>query len=363
MNLRDSFFRKFDWLIFLPAALLSILGLAAIYSAELADAAGTFLNFKKQLAAFGLGIVAVFFLALYNYRELRGIKNHLYIAGGALLLSVLIFGQTIRGTRGWFSFGSLTFQPVEIAKIFLVIFLAEYFSREGRGLFTFGRIVKSFAAVAIFLTLILRQPDLGSSIILFFVWLFMLFASRVRKRHLIMLALIFIGGILAAWFFALEPYQKERVAVFLNPSLDPLGAGYNVHQSIIAIGSGGFWGKGLGFGSQSQLQFLPEARTDFIFAMIAEEMGFFMVAVVILLYALIFWRIMSIIKESRDDFTAYLGIGCLTIIFSEAIINIGMNLGLAPVTGLALPFMSLGGSSMVSKFIIIGLLESVRIRN
>lgn len=363
MNLRDSFIRKFDWLMFLPAFLLVIIGLVAIYSTDLAEMEANFINFKKQAVTFSLGLLAVFIITILNYRQLRNAKNLLYFLGAAMLAAVLIFGKNLRGTTGWFILGPLSFQPVEIVKIILVIFLADYFSREGRNIFTFRDIIKSLIAVIIFAALVLRQPDLGSSIILFLVWLGMLLASRVQKKHLLFLAAGFIAAIFLAWFFALAPYQKDRIAVFLNPNLDPLGAGYNIKQSVIAIGSGGFLGKGIGFGSQSQLRFLPEAHTDFIFALIAEEMGFLMVLFILGLFALFFWRILVLAQNSQNNFTAYLSIGFLIIFLSETLINIGMNLGLMPVTGLALPFISLGGSALVSKFMMVGILESAKMRS
>lgn len=363
MNLRDSFLRKFDWLIFLPAFILSIIGLVAIYSTDLARQGSIFLNFKKQTITFLLGLLVLFLASILNYRQLRNAKNILYLLGLALLGGVLLFGQTLRGTTGWFILGHLSFQPVEIVKIILVIFLADYFSREGRNIFKFRDIIKSSVAVLIFATLVLLQPDLGSTIILFLVWLGMLIFSRVQKKYLFALVFILIAASLAAWFFVLAPYQKDRLLVFINPDLDPLGAGYNIKQSIIAVGSGGFWGKGLGFGSQSQLRFLPEAHTDFIFALVAEEMGFIISALLLGLFVVLFLRILSAAKNSSDNFTSYLAIGFLVILASETVINIGMNLGLMPVTGLALPFVSLGGSSLLSKFLMIGILESARLRN
>jgi len=363
MNLKDAFIRKFDWLMFLPAFILSIVGLTAIYSADLAKSGADFSNFKKQAATFLLGLLIFFLACILNYRQLRNGKNILYFLGAAALAAVLLFGQKLHGTRGWFILGPLSLQPVEIIKIILVIFLAEYFSREGRNLFTFSDILKSLVAVLIFAGLVLLQPDLGSTIILFLIWLGMLLISRVRKKHILILAFIFICASLASWLFVLQPYQKDRIRVFINPALDPLEGGYNIKQSIIAIGSGGLWGKGLGFGSQSQLRFLPEAHTDFIFAMIAEEMGFLMAAVVLGLFGLLFWRVIHLAQNGQNDFTAYLAVGFLVIFFSETAINIGMNLGLAPVTGLALPFVSLGGSSLVSKFLMVGILESARLRS
>jgi rod shape determining protein RodA len=383
MNLREMFVRKFDWLLFLPAVILSCLGLVAIYSTDLADA-GDFGNFKKQLLAFFLGLLILFLAAFLDFRQLRNAKNLLYFFAAGILLAVLLFGKTIRGTRGWFSVGSLTFQPVELVKIILALFLAEYFSREGRRIYSLGHIVKSFVAAAILIVLVMGQPDLGSSIILFCLWLGMLLISRMPKRYFYGFLTIFICLTAAIGYFVfvqndancwkragsdrcliypLKQYQKDRVRVFINPELDPLGAGYNIKQSVIAIGSGGFWGKGLGFGSQSQLRFLPESRTDFIFALVAEEMGFVMVATVLFLYAVFFYFIFRIMRESHDDFTIYLSMGFLIVFFAEVMINIGMNLGLAPVTGLALPFVSLGGSSLISKLLMVGILESVKMRS
>jgi len=384
MNFKESFLRRFDWILFLSAFILSIIGLVAIYSTDLAKSASDFANFKKQAMTFLLGLFALFIAAIFNYRQLRNGKNILYLFGFLLLSAVLIFGRTIRGTTGWFIFGPLTFQPVELVKIILVIFLAEYFSREGRNLFSFLDIFKSLVSALIFIVLVLMQPDFGSAIILFLIWLGMLLASRIQKKHLIIFASIFLISLGALSYFVffqneekcfkisgqtscaiapLKEYQKERIKVFINPDLDPLGSGYNIKQAMIAIGSGGFWGKGLGFGSQSQLRFLPETHTDFIFALIAEEMGFFITALVLGLFALLFFRVLSIAKNSADNFTAYLSIGFLIVFVSETLINIGMNLGLMPVTGLALPFISLGGSSLLSKFLMVGILESIRLRS
>ena len=363
MNLKESFIQKFDWLLILPVFILGIIGLVAIYSTDLAEVSADFINFKKQVITFSLGLLVFFFASILNYRQLRNAKNLLYLFGFFLLAGVLFFGATLRGTTGWFVFGPLSFQPVELVKIILVIFLAEYFSREGRNLFNFWDIIKSLVAVLIFLVLVIRQPDMGSAIILFSAWLGMVLVSRVQKKHLLILFLLFVVTSIMTWFFVLAPYQKSRINVFLNPDLDPLGAGYNIKQSIIAVGSGGFFGKGLGFGSQSQLRFLPEAHTDFIFALIAEEMGFVIIVLILCLFGLFFLRILKVARESQNDFTAYLAIGFLIIFMAETTINIGMNIGLMPVTGLALPFMSLGGSSLVSKFLMVGILESIRLRD
>jgi len=361
-DFKQDLLRKFDWLLFLAPMLLGILGLMAIYSTDLSIGDVVFFNFKKQLIAFILGVIVMFIFTILNFQQLKNAKNILYFMGVIVLFLVLIIGQKLRGTTGWFILGPLSFQPIEIIKIILVIFLADYFSRQGRMLFALKDIFKSFIAGFILIILVLKQPDLGSSIILFLIWLGMLMVSRIRKKHIAILFLLFSVIISVSWFFVLEPYQKDRILTFINPDLDPLRAGYNIKQSIIAVGSGGFFGKGLGFGSQSQLRFLPEAHTDFIFALIAEEMGFFMVIIILGLYGLFFWRILTLAKTSESDFVSFVCIGFLIMFMAEMIINIGMNLGLMPVTGLALPFVSLGGSSLVSKFIAVGILQSIKIR-
>jgi len=359
-----SYIKKFDWVLFGAGAILAVFGLAAIYSTSLGGqgTAGDFGNFWKQACFVAAGLVLALVVPAFNYRQLAGLSRFLYGAAIALLVSVLLFGQTIRGARSWFGFGGFGVQPVEIVKIILIVYLAKFFSDYARHPAGLKRIVGSGSALAVALLLVLLQPDLGSALLLLAIWGSLLLISGIRRPHLIVIALLCVVTAVVAWTFVLKPYQKDRVAVFWDPSRDPSGKGYNVTQSIIAIGSGGLAGKGLGFGSQSQLRFLPERQTDFIFAVIAEELGFLGVLLLVSLFAVIFYRGFRLAKSSRDDFTMFLVLGLMVSIAIEAFVNIGGNLRLLPVTGVTLPFVSYGGSSILAKYAMIGILESVAVR-
>jgi len=203
------------------------------------------------------------------------------------------------------------------------------------------------------------QPDLGSAIVLWFIWFGMMLMAGAKKKHIVLIIILVIAFGVAGWFFALKDYQKQRLETFINPANDPLGAGYNLTQSMIAVGAGQFIGRGLGFGSQSQLHFLPESQTDFIFAVIGEEMGLAGVMVMLLLFALIFWRIFLIIKNSKDDFTAFFASGVFILLMMQLFTNIGANIGLLPITGVTLPLISHGGSSMIFVLLLLGIIESI----
>jgi rod shape determining protein RodA len=211
--------------------------------------------------------------------------------------------------------------------------------------------------------LVLLQPDLGSVLILFMTWIVMVWLAGLNKRYLYFIFLILIAVSAFSWFFVLAPYQKDRVLNFIDSSRDPLDAGYNVRQSIIAVGSGGLIGRGLGLGTQSQLHFLPETQADFIFASLAEEFGFIGCIFILILYGLFFFRFYRAVRISRDNFSQLLTAGFLSIFFFQVAVNIGMSLGLLPVTGLPLPFISSGGSFLIMSFIMLGIVESLIIRN
>lgn len=358
--LRLSRFRCADWLIILSAFLLMLFGLAAIYSVDLSRAA-ELVNVKKQLIAVFVGLVGSFFLATSNYKLLRNYSLILYTSGILLLIGVLIFGTTVRGARGWFVFSQASFQPVEYMKFALIVTLASYFSQRARAEFGLREFFESLALTAVPVCLTLLQPDLGSAAILVGLWFFLCLFAGMRSRFVIALGLVGSGALFFAWQFLFAAYQKARLMTFLNPQFDPLGQGYNVAQAVIAIGAGGWFGRGLGFGSQSQLKFLPESHTDFIFAVIAEELGF--IGVVLLLAALtvLFVRFAFYVRQARDSFTAFLVIGIACVFFLQILVNIGMNLGLLPVTGIGLPLVSYGGSSLVLFVLLLGVVQSVAI--
>lgn len=353
--------RSFDWQLFVCVVFLVMMGLASVYSVDLSRGAELF-YFKKQLLAFGIGLFFLFLASISQHILWRYLAKWWYLFSLLLLAGVLIFGQTVRGTKGWFSFMGLSFQPVEMAKIGLILMIAYIVSRFGRRfdrpLFFFGTGIVTF----LFIGLIMLQPDLGSALLLGAIWFGMIWAVGARRLYLAGFAGIVVLLAIASWFFFLKDYQKDRVANFINPGRDPLGSGYNIAQSNIAIGAGQFFGRGLGFGSQSQLRFLPEAQTDFVFSVIGEELGLAGVSAMLALFAVIFWRLIIIIRQSNDDFVATTATGILILFFVQLFTNIGANLGLLPITGVTLPFVSYGGSSLVINLLLVGILESMMVR-
>ncbi|MFA4845948.1 MAG: rod shape-determining protein RodA [Patescibacteria group bacterium] len=351
--------RSADWLLLLSVFTLLLLGFAAIYSVELSQSASAFVHIKKQLIAAFVGVVVFLFIALSNYKLLQNYSLALYCLCVSLLGLVLIAGETIRGSTGWFVLGGVSFQPVELMKVALIITLSTYFARRAVRPLRLRSLWQSGLIALLPVALVLLQPDFGSASVLLGTWfVFLLFVGmpwRTIASVLLLLAVLF--GM--SWFFLFEDYQQSRIMTFFDPSVDPLGQGYNVAQSIIAIGSGGWLGSGLGFGTQSQLKFLPESQTDFIFAVIAEELGFLGVMIVLMSFTFLFYRLGRHAVSAHDDFTSYLVLGCGTVFFLQFFVNIGMNLGLFPVTGIGLPFVSYGGSSLVIMLALVGIVESI----
>lgn len=352
--------RQLDWSIFIPALLLIFIGFMAIISTTWQE--GQVMKFiDKQIIAVILGLILFFLLTLLNYQIFSNWAYAFYFIICGLLVFVLFFGREIRGTRGWFDFGFFQFQPSEFAKIALLIILAKYFSSISGKPSRFQYVVVSSILTLIPTLLILVQPDLGSALILVFMWFFMLLVSGVKKNHI--LALI-AGGIFVffiGWHFILLPYQKERILTFVNPARDPLGAGYHLIQSKIAIGSGEIFGRGLGRGPQSQLKFLPDKHTDFIFAVIAEELGFLGAGMLLGLLLFLIWRIIVLARQVHDEFAMMLILGALLFFLIQIFVNIGMNLGILPIAGVPLPLVSYGGSAMIAVLLVLGILESVAI--
>lgn len=358
-----GYFKDFDWILFGAVFLLICFGLAALYSIAISSEIPDFLNFKKQVIFVLVGLVLLFFLSLLDYRNWQDYSYLIYLFVTIFLLVVLFIGITIRGTTGWFSLGWFNFQPVEIAKIALIIFLAWFLSKNFGSLKIFRTFLISAAITGLMFVLVVLQPDFGSGVILFLVWLLMIIFAGVRLKHLLFLlfSLIIIGVI--AWFFLFQDYQKDRILTFLNPSLDPYGHGYHVRQAVTAIGAGGFLGRGLGFGSQSQLKFIPANQTDFIFAVIGEELGFLGVILILFFWSVIFYRLIKAANLMRDNFSYLFILGVSGLFFTQIFINIGMNIGIVPVTGISLPFCSYGGSFLVACLILIGITEGMIIRN
>ncbi len=342
-------------------ALLLGVGILALYSVSFLENALVTDHFYRQLASILLGIILMLIFSFFDYRALSPYSTKLYFAMIAILFLVLIFGATVRGTTGWIGSGNFHIQPVEAAKIIMIIFLASFLSKKKTKLSETAKIAVSVLLVFIPVFLILRQPDFGSAAVVAGIWGGMLFVSEISKKNILLLFLA-IAIVAGGSYFFLKDYQKERLYNFVNPSNDPLGSGYNVAQSMVAVGSGGIFGKGLGHGPQSQLNFLPEKHTDFIFAAIAEELGLLGSLFVIFLFGVLLYRIKKTARLARDNFGYLLAVGVMIMFFLQILINIGMNMGLNPVAGVPLPLLSYGGSSIVAVLVGLGIVQSVYLR-
>lgn len=352
-----------DWALFFTVLLLLSFGLAEIYSVALGQDSLNLSFFNRQLMFVGVGLLFYFFFVFFDNLNLRSLNTYIYIFGVLILLAVLIFGVDIRGTRGWFRVAGFNLQPVEFIKIVLILFLAKYFSSTSIKINPFKHLVISGLGTFILAGLVLAQPDFGSSLILFSLWGALVLVAGFKKRYFSIIIAIVIVIFASGWLFFFQDYQKQRIATFLNPSFDPLNQGYNVTQAIIAVGSGGVMGRGIGFGSQSQLKFLPESQNDFIFAVISEELGFLGVSIVLFLFGFFFFRSIFLLKNIKNDFGIFFILGVVVLIFIEMFINIGMNVGILPVVGISLPFISYGGSAIMSKLIMVGIMQNIIIKS
>jgi len=352
---------KSDWVLIAAAGILLGMGLLALYSISVSknNLEGTNFFVRQMVAAF-IGVAAMLYFSALDYHYFKSHSKIVYFLMLILLLFVLIGGSLIRGTTGWIEIGFFNFQPVELAKILLIISLASFIIKSKAVLGEFSRLAASFMIAGAAIFLVLMQPDFGSALILMAISAAMLFLSGIEWKYLVSLFILGVVSIIIGWFM-LADYQKARIINFVNPENDPKGSGYNVIQSMIAVGSGGLNGKGLGHGSQSQLNFLPENHTDFIFAVIVEEFGLWGAGVIIVLFLIIFYRFKKIAELAMDNFGYLIVAGSMAMFFAQVLVNIGMNIGVMPVTGIPLIFLSYGGSSLVASFIVIGIVNNIYI--
>jgi rod shape determining protein RodA len=363
MNKLIIYLKNFDWILFSAVFLLLCFGLVEIYSIATGRGGADLLNFKKQVVFIVIGLMLLFFFAFVDYNILKNSVKYLYLLAIALLGAVLVFGSTIKGTKGWFNLFGLGIQPVEFAKIVLIILLAYFFSSRAIKIRSLKQLIISglISLPLVFLTFI--QPDFGSAVLLFLIWIFMLAVAGFDKKYFIVLAIAALMVGASLWIFSFQDYQKNRIMTLFHPDKQNLVAGYNAAQAMIAVGSGEIIGRGLGFGSQSQLKFLPEAQTDFIFAVISEELGFLGSGLVFLFFFIIIYRCLVAIRKINNDFGIFFVLGMLGLIFIEMFINISMNIGILPIVGIALPFLSYGGSSIIASLIMIGIIENIIIKS
>ncbi len=353
---------KMDTPLFLLLIAISSFGLIVLYSAS----AGSMQTLYKQIFHFALAIGAMLIIAQIPPYQFKRFSPYLMLFGIFLLILVLLFGSKSGGAQRWLDLGFVRFQPSEIMKIIVPIAIASILSEKTMPPKPLP-ILLSVISIAVIVLLIARQPDLGTSLLIGASGFYVLFFSGIRiqivQNNYLNLSLIFsfiVGGAYIAWNYLLIAYQKKRIITMIDPSSDPLGSGYHILQSKIAIGSGGLIGKGLEQGSQSQLNFLPEHTTDFIFAVIAEELGFIGVIFLLILYGLIIYRCLVISFESEDNFSKLLGASLTLIFFTYVFVNIGMVSGLLPVVGVPLPLISYGGSSLITLMSSFGIIMSIR---
>ena len=347
--------KRLDKFMLAATLVLLVAGLSTLYSIGVISGERILI---RQLVFLCIGIVAFSAAALMDYRFWAKYSRHFYILS-ILLLIVVLFTESVRGSSRWIQIGGFNLQPTELAKIALILGLARFFAKK-KGEVKSGRVIAHVLFFAALPALLVgMQPDLGSAAILIATSVILLFMTPVRRKHIVVVILLFTVLAGFGWEIVLHDYQRERVITFLNPTADPAGSGYNVRQSMIAVGSGQLTGRGLGRGLQSHLRFLPERHTDFIFVSFAEELGFVGSLLLIAAFGLLIWRLIRTALRSVDALGLYLSLGVAILISLQVFINIGMNIGLVPVTGIPLPLVSYGGSSLIVTLFLLGLAQSV----
>ena len=349
-----------DWLLVFFVLPIIIAGLVTMKGFAPLEDSGNFFN--KQIIWVLVGFAVFFIFSFIDFRFLKrtNVLVCIFLIHAAILLALFVLGNESHGAKSWFNFGYFSFQPVDTMKLVLVLILSKYFSVRHVEIRDIKHIFISGFYAFIPFVLVLFQPDFGSAMIIFFIWLGMVLVSGISKMHLL---LVFGSGVLifaSFWFLVFAPYQKARIMNFVHPLADVHGSGYNAFQSTIAVGSGEITGKGLGFGTQSRLKFLPQPQSDFIFAAYAEEWGLVGSVLILLLYVLVIYRILSAATLGAFNFEMLFGMGIAIFFMSHILINIAMNLGLMPVTGIPLPFMSYGGSHLLTEFAGLGILMGLR---
>ena len=352
--------KNFNWGLLAITLTIGAIGVWNLASASRAAHANVW---APQAVWIGVGLVVALLLSTFDYRHLLHAAYPFYGAVVGLLVATLMFGQVSKGAQRWLDFG-IRFQPSELAKLAVVLALARYYheDKEDKQGQTLLRLWRPALLVVIPVALVIKQPDLGTAMLILAIGGTLILFARVEKRTLIGLAGAGLALAGTSWMWLLKDYQKQRILTFLNPEGDALGAGYHANQSMIAIGSGGLWGKGWGEGTQTQLSFLPEQHTDFIFSVWAEEHGFWGSVLLIGLYAVLLGMAVNVASQAKDRFGVFLSVGAAAIVFWHVFVNIGMVTGVLPVVGVTLPLMSYGGSNVVTTLLAVGLLLNVSMR-
>jgi rod shape determining protein RodA len=362
MEFSISYLKRLDWVLIILSVAITLFGLGGIYSYSLAR--GDFSDIYKQLIFFAIGLALMVAVSFFDYRIFRNnpyLILVMYAVSIALLAGLYFFAPMIRGTRGWYKIGFVTLDPIEPAKIVIIILLAKYFSMRHVEMYKFKHIVLSGVYVAIPAILIFLKPDMGGASVLVLIWLGILIVSGIKVRHFLILLTCFLLVAGIGWQFVLKDYQKARITSFLFP-YDVLGGSWSQTQTRIAIGSGQWLGEGVGKGTQVQYGFLPEPHTDFIFSSMSQDWGLLGIAVFFALYIALIWRVFHIALVSQTNFPRLFAVGFAIMLAVQCVVNIAMNLSLLPVVGIYLPFVSYGGSGLIANFISLGILQSMSVR-
>ena len=355
--------QNFDWVLLLLLLLITTISLVNLYSATypIRDAGGHQI-FVKQIYWFLIGFAVFFAMTIFDYHIIERAAYPIYFFSIGLLIFVLAKGKVFYGGQRWISIAGISFQPSEFAKIALVVILSKFFTDQGEYTeYRLRDLWRPAILIAVPFVLIVKEPDLGTALMLVIIFISILLFMKINWRSLAIILSISIPSIPLLWF-TLKEYQQKRILTFLKPENDPLGAGYHIIQSKIAVGSGLLWGKGYLKGTQTRLHFLPEQHSDFAFSVLAEEWGFAGSFVLIMLYLLLVLWSLNIAKNSKDMFGSILTVGIISIVFWQLVINISMTIGLMPVVGIPLVFFSSGGSSIISTMIGMGLLMNISMR-
>lgn len=357
--------RRLDWLLIAAAVGLVAFSLPTLYSASLsADSGATWGYVRRQALGLGLGAIAFVLVNTLDYRHFADLARPVYWACIGLLVLVLIVGREINGARSWFAFGGFRLQPSELAKVALILALARYFADDETDAAAWPCLLRSALIAALPVGLILLQPDLGTVLTFGACWLVMLWWSGARWPQLAAVVGVAVLAAVLMWRLdVLAPYQKARVTVLFNPEIDPRGQGYNLRQALIAVGSGGLTGQGWLEGTQTHLGFLPERRTDFLFCVLAEELGFLGACGLLACYGLLLWRAGTVAMVAETAFGRLLATGCCAVYAVHVTLNAGMVLGVLPITGLPLPFFSYGSSNLLTCFVLLAMLTNVGTRS
>jgi rod shape determining protein RodA len=354
-------FKNYGWALFILTLTFSIIGLVNLYSASFQT---EYYVFKKQLVWVNLGLIGMILVSFLDFKTIKRYTTHIYAITIIFLIITLLFGKEVAGSKSWISLGHLiNIQPSEFAKLTIIIALAKFYDNDFEpGPYGIRDLVKPILILAIPVVLVMVQPDLGTAFVIILISGSIIFFMGIRIKSLLFLFIVIIGLSLSSWNFLFKDYQKERIVTFIDSSQDPLGSGYNAIQSQIAVGSGKFIGKGFKTGSQTQLRFIPAQKTDFVFSVLAEEWGFIGAIITLVIYFLIILWILDTASRSKDKFTMLICFGIAAMYVWHTVINVGMVIGILPVTGVPMLLLSYGGSSTIASLLAIGIVLGIRMR-